>query len=126
MFPFSQTLIFSKLPELHVYIPFQVLAERQRNLTSAEMRLVFLLLRQSKSIQWDYTLPSKEAVTKWKEQGAKKGDAFIAASLERVSIHYLIWENRHFLNEISNLPFQVLSSEAIIHALGNSSDTKSE
>ncbi|MGB3496291.1 MAG: type II toxin-antitoxin system VapC family toxin [Elainellaceae cyanobacterium] len=123
--PFSKILVFSKLPELNLYMPFQVLAELQRNLIAQDMRRIFLLLRQAKSIQWDYTLPDAKVVAKWKSRGAKKGDAVITASLEIAGVQYLISENRHFLSEISDLPFQVLSSEAAIYALGSVSEKNS-
>ncbi|MEB3232023.1 MAG: type II toxin-antitoxin system VapC family toxin [Leptolyngbyaceae bacterium] len=123
--PFCRQLMFSKLSELNLYMPFQVLAELQRNLTAEEMRGIFFLLRQAKSVQWDYTLPDAKVVAKWKARGAKKGDAVISASLEVAGIRYLISENRHFLSEISDLPFQVLSSEAVIRVLGSISEKDS-
>lgn len=123
--PFSKVLIFSQLSKLNLYIPFQVLAELQRNLTAEEMRGVFWLLRQSATIQWDYTLPNRNVVAKWKAKGAKKGDAVITASLDVAGVPYLISENRHFLREIPDLPFTVLSSEDVIRSRGRISEKNS-
>ena len=41
----------------------------------------------------------------------------IAAHLEINNIPYLISENRHFLREITNLPFKVLSSQELLQYL---------
>ena len=51
------------------------------------------------------------------QQGAKKGDAVIAAHLEAAKIHYFVSENRHFLTELLASPFQVLTSEEAIQLL---------
>jgi hypothetical protein len=42
----------------------------------------------------------------------------IAAHLEATGIHYFVSENRHFLAELSGLPFLVLSSEEVVRLLG--------
>lgn len=116
-YPACEILLFDKLPELQIYMPLQVLIELQRNLTIDEMRGVFLALNQSKAIQWDYKPAPGNLIAQWQKRGAKKGDAVIAAHLESAQVKYLISENRHFLSEIPDLPFQVLSSDAIVNQL---------
>ena len=113
-YPSCRILLFEKLKDINIYLPLQVLLELQRNLTNGEMRGVMLALSKTKNITWDYTLAPLALVKKWEEQGAKKGDAVIAAHLEFNNIQYLISENRHFLREISDLPFHVLSSAELI------------
>jgi hypothetical protein len=110
-YSFCEILLFDKLHELNIYLPLQVLIELQRNLTEAEIRSIFLSLNQAKTVNWDYNLAPRDLIDKWKKNGAKKGDAVIAAHLEFANIQYLVSENRHFLAEIPALPFAVLTSE---------------
>jgi len=58
-----------------------------------------------------------ELVRRWQQHGAKKGDAVIAAHLEFAGAGYLISENRHFLAELTGLPFQVITSEEAVRLL---------
>ncbi|WNZ23093.1 type II toxin-antitoxin system VapC family toxin [Leptolyngbya sp. NK1-12] len=116
-YPACEVLLFDQLHKLNIYMPLQVLIELQRNLTSDEMRGIFLALNRAKAIRWDYVPASLEAIARWRSQGAKKGDAVIVAHLEAASIKYLVSENRHFLKEVANLPFQVLSSVDIVQIL---------
>ncbi len=120
-YPACEILLFDKLPELQIYMPLQVLIELQRNLNMDEMRGVFLALNQSKAIQSDYKPPPRNLIAEWEKRGAKKGDAVIAAHLESAQVKYLVSENRHFLSEIPDLPFQVLSSDAIVRQLSKPS-----
>ena len=116
-YPACELLLFDKLHELQVYLPLQIFVELQRNLTGAEMRGVLRALRRAKTVTWDYAPAPAERVAHWEQEGAKKGDAVIAAHLEAAKIRYLVSENRHFLTEISTSPFQVLRSEAVIELL---------
>jgi hypothetical protein len=45
--------------------------------------------------------------------GCKLGDAAVSAYLEEEGVKTLISENRHFLAEITGLPFRVLSAAAL-------------
>jgi hypothetical protein len=117
-FPACQILLFDRLDELNVYMPLQVLLELQRNLHADELAMVFLALTRARSVSWDYTPASPETVREWEERGAREGDAVIAAHLGIRSIRYLLSENRHFLAELMNLPFQVLSGERALQLLG--------
>ena len=116
-YPACETLLFDKLSDLQVYLPLQIFVELQRNLTGDEMRGVLRALLRAKTVTWDYAPAPAELIARWEQQGAKKGDAVIAAHLEAAKIHYLVSENRHFLTEISAPPFQVLRSEAVIELL---------
>lgn len=116
-FSACRTLLFEKLPELNIYIPLQVLVELQRNLTTDEMRGIFLALNRAKALRLDYAPAAIDAIDYWKQQGAKKGDAVIVAHLEAASIRYLVSENRHFLAELVDLPFKVFTSEQVVTLL---------
>src|SRR5437773_4457063 len=112
-----ETLLFDKLNELQLYVPLQILIELQRNLPDQEMRKVLVALTKAKSVTWDYAPASIERVRQWEQRGAKKGDAVIAAHLEAAGVRYFVSENRHFLAELSDLPFEVLTSEDAVALL---------
>jgi hypothetical protein len=116
-YPACETLLFDKLGELKLYLPLQILAELQRNLSAAEMRVVLRAVARARSVTWDYAPARSELIEHWVERGAKKGDAVIAAHLEASHVRYFVSENRHFLSELSDLPFEVLSSEEAVRLL---------
>ncbi len=54
-------------------------------------------------------------IRKYQSLGCKLGDATIAAHLEELEVEVLITENRHFLEELKDLPFRTLSAgEALV------------
>lgn len=112
-----EALLYDKLSELKVYIPLQVFVELQRNVNNDEMRGLLRALLRARSVSWDYAPAPPELIARWERQGAKKGDAVIAAHLEAANVHYLVSENRHFLIELPMSPFQVISSEEAIKIL---------
>lgn len=116
-YPACETLLLDKLSDLQVYLPLQVFVELQRNLSGGEMRGLMRALLQAKTVTWDYAPAPAELIARWEREGAKKGDAVIAAHLEAARIRYLVSENRHFLTEVPALPFQVLSSETVLKLL---------
>jgi hypothetical protein len=81
------------------------------------MRGVLRALTKAKSVIWDYAPAPLELVARWEDRGAKKGDAVIAAHLESNAVRCFISENRHFLAELSNLPFKVLNSGEAVRLL---------
>ena len=116
-YPACETLVFDRISELKVYIPLQFFVELQRNLHNHEMSGLLRALLRAKTVTWDYAPAPMELITRWEQQGAKKGDAVIAAHLEAAKTSYLISENRHFLTELPSSPFQVLRSEEAIELL---------
>ena len=116
--PACETLVFDKLDELKIHLPLQILLELQHNLTDEEMRRVLLAVMKAKAVTRDYAPAPLELVKRWEQRGAKKGDAVIAAHLEVADVRYFISENRHFIAEITDLPFKVLTSEETLRLLG--------
>ena len=112
-----EDLFLKGLPALRIYVPLQILVELQHNLSQDEMRDALIGLTRARSVTWDYAPAQPEIVERWQQRGAKKGDAMIVAHLEADGIRYLISENRHFLAELSNLPFTVLTSEQVLSLL---------
>ena len=107
-----EILVFDKLSELRIHLPLQIL-ELQHNLTDEEMRRVLLAVMKAKAVTWDYAPAPLELVRRWEQRGAKKGDAVIAAHLEIAQVSYFVSENRHFIAEITDLPFKVLTAKRL-------------
>src|SRR2546425_5550984 len=116
--PACEILLFDKLDQFKLHLPLQILLELQHNLTDEEMRRVLLAVMKARAVTWDYAPAPLEIVRRWEQRGAKKGDAVIAAHLEIAGVRYFISENRHFIAEITNLPFKVLTSEETLRLLG--------
>lgn len=112
--PSCEAVLFEVVPHLCIQVPNQVRDELQRNLNNREFQIVRAVLQEAKELIWDYDSPLLERIQFWESRGAKKGDAVIAASLEIANVKFLISENRHFLAEISDLPFQVLSAQQVL------------
>ena len=119
-YPFCESLVFDYIHALNLYVPAEIQLELRRNLTDYEVRDILEVLRRPQAVVFDYTPADDEAVSRWQARGAKKGDAVISALLERSRVAYFVSENRHFLREISGLPFQVVSSEEAIRLLDSS------
>src|SRR5437879_8042059 len=107
----------AKLDQLKVHLPLQILLELQHNLTDEETRRVLLAVMKAKAVTWDYAPAPLELVRTWQHRGAKKGDAVIAAHLEIAQVSYFVSENRHFIAEITDLPFKVLTSEEAVQLI---------
>jgi hypothetical protein len=91
-------------------MPLQVFLELQHNLTAQEMRDSLSALKRSREFRLDYEHVAPEVIHRWEVRGARLGDAIIAAQLELAGVAFLVPENRHFLLEIPDLPFEVLSA----------------
>jgi predicted nucleic acid-binding protein len=109
-FPACASLL-DRLSQLQVIIPRQVLQELQANLTENELKALFHLLNQ---IPRQVVIRWKKAevgiIRKYQNIGCKLGDAALAAHLEELEIDVLITENRHFLEDLKDLPFRRLSA----------------
>jgi len=110
-FPAWAALLFNHIDRLSVHVPLQVLKELRHNLTRSEPRRLLDALNLARDCTFDYSDGSQDRIAHWAALGAKKGDAVIAAQLEASHIGFLASENRHFLAEIDNLPFEVITSE---------------
>jgi hypothetical protein len=107
------------LPRLYVKLPRQVLLELRANLLKEELKELFRLWRyypDRVEIRWEQV--GTALIEKYQQLGCKLGDAAVSAHLEAMGIKILVSENRHFLEEISGLPFRVVSSEDTLQELG--------
>jgi predicted nucleic-acid-binding protein len=116
-FPQCRTIIFDWLAELDIFIPQQVISELHRNLSQRQLRTAYSVLMLPRSIAFDGASPDEESIERFRELGAKKGDAIISAQLEVAGVKWLISENRHFLAEIQDLPFKVISAERALRMI---------
>lgn len=116
-YPFCETLIFDRVHLLRVFVPGEIHAEMTRNLSDFEVRAIHEVLRRARSVAFDYEPVEAEAILAWEERGAKKGDAVIAATLERADVRYFVSENRHFMREIADLPFMVVGSATAVRLI---------
>jgi len=110
--------LLERIGELYVYIPRQIIRELQNNLQPDEIHELFRLFHQYPDrirINWKTT--TLALIEKFQRLGCKLGDAAVAAHLEEEGVETLISENRHFLAEISDLPFRVLSAAAALEEL---------
>lgn len=120
-FPACVELV-ERIGELHVRVPRQIIRELQNNLRPDEVHELFGLFKRYPDrvkINWETT--TLGLIDKFQRLGCKLGDAAVAAHLEEEAVEVLISENRHFLAEIPDLPFRVLSAKAALEELGKRS-----
>ncbi len=101
-------------------VPLEVWRELTRNLSDRELVEVREIVDSARQIEWNYIVASPRQVKQFEQRGAKKGDAVISAELEVAGVKWLISENRHFLAEINDLPFKVISAEEALELIASS------
>ncbi len=116
-YPDCERLMFDRIGELDILVPLQVQVELKRNLRTPQVQGVFRALHRARSVTFDFERVTAVRILEWEARGAKKGDAVIAACLQRTGVSYFISENRHFLRELSDLPFRVVSSAEAVRLL---------
>lgn len=109
-------LVRQEVPNLQVHVPLQVLLELQRNLTRAELKDFYDLVTPE-NVTISHEAAEIGRVNYFHGLGATKGDAVIAAQLQAANVTLFVSENRHFLTEIPNLRFKVVSSEDALRLL---------
>ncbi len=113
--PASETLM-SLLPSLEVVIPRLVMKEVTRNLSDSQTKMLFMLLNNASQVKIVEEPVPVEMVHKYVSLGLReKADAFIGAFVEWQGAKYLISDNRHFLLELSEAAFEVLSPEEFLY-----------
>jgi hypothetical protein len=111
--------LLERIGELYVHLPRQIIRELQNNLHPNEVHELFILFsRYPDRVRIDWKTTTLALIEKFQRLGCKLGDAAVAAHLEEEGIETLISENRHFLAEISNLPFRVLNATTALEEMG--------
>jgi len=108
--PPSERLL-THLDHLHLVIPERILRELSANLDSAELNDFHDLFDAASDVLFDWMPPPADRVEPYRALGCKRGDAFVAASLEVLGAATFVTNNRHFLREISGFPFRIISPE---------------
>ena len=111
------TLVHAFFDGIRGVIPHEIHVELQRNLSAEELADLFGLLKGQHSVRIDYDQAEDTRISYWRSRGAKKGDAVIIAQLERLGVTLFISENRHFLLEIPDLPFEVITAQQALERL---------
>jgi len=110
-YPACAKLLFERALDLRLHVPLQVLKELHRRLRQGDVRKIFDALESARECRFDYSPGDAERVKYREQQGARKGDAVIIAQMQAAAVPFLVSENRHFLSEVPNLPFEVLTAE---------------
>ena len=108
--PPSERLL-THLDHLRLVIPERILRELSANLNSAELNDFYDLFDAASDVLFDWTPPPADQVERYRALGCKRGDAFVAASIEVLGAATFVTNNRHFLREITGFPFRILSPE---------------
>ncbi len=114
---YCERLLFEHIGDLRLFVPRQVVTEVHRNLPPAEQHIFYELLESAAEVDWDFRDPPGDLLAHYELLGAKKGDAAIAAEIHAAAVPVLVSENRHFLNEIRDLPFKVVSASETLDLL---------
>lgn len=109
--------VFEQIPKLRIFLPLRVLRELTNTLSNEEISDIFKALHKAVEFRQEFAETPLERIQFWESRGAKKGDAVICASLESADVKVLVSENRHFLLQISDLPFQVLGAQDVLDSL---------
>lgn len=110
----SSEELLALLPHLDVVVPRLILREVTCNLTKAQIRSLYALLKKARVTIVEEPVPA-DLVKKYVGLGLReKADALIGAFAEWQSITYLISANRHFLNELRSDAFEVLRSDEFL------------
>jgi predicted nucleic acid-binding protein len=111
--PASEKLLML-LPQLEVVIPRLVLREVTRNLSRAQIKSFYALLRRARVTIIEEPIPS-DLVIKYISLGLReKADALIGAFVEWQCAAFLISSNRQFLAELRSATFEVLRPDEFL------------
>ncbi len=113
----SVELLVNRIESLRIYLPLPDIQELNHILTHQETQRLFRLLGRAADLWEDRLPPQADLVELYQGRGAKKGDARICAYLHVAGIQWLVSENRHFLQEVPELPFTVLTGSQALQQL---------
>jgi hypothetical protein len=111
--PASEKLLMILL-RLEVVIPRLVLQEVSRNLSKAQIKSFYALLKHARVTIVEESIPA-DLVNKYVSLGLReKADAFIGAFVEWQNAAFLISSNRQFLAELKSTSFDVLRPDEFL------------
>ncbi len=107
--PLSEELVLL-LPDLEVVLPRLVIQEVTRNLRPARVKALYALLNEAEHATIVEEPAPKYLVALYTDRGLPaKADAIIGAFAEWQGVDFLITDNRHFLRDLREAAFEVLS-----------------
>lgn len=113
--PVSETLM-TLLPHLEVVIPRLIIKEVVRNLNDIQAKVFYALLNTASNLKIIEEPVPVKLIQKYIGLGLReKADAFIGAFVEWQDVKTLISDNRHFLYELTNATFEVLTPDNFIN-----------
>lgn len=111
--PSSEKLL-TLLPRFEVVVPRLVLHEVSRNLSRAQTKSFYALLRHARVTIVEESIPA-DLVNKYVSLGLReKADALIGAFVEWQNIVFLVSSNRQFLAELKTSTFEVLRPDEFL------------
>ena len=116
--PDAEFLLLERVALLTLYVPLQVTVEVHRNLDSPAIHRLHDILSAARAIDWGFQRADADQISYWESKAAKKGDAVIASQIETAGVEVLVTDNRHFLGQIPDLPFRVLTAAEALRELG--------
>ena len=104
------------LPYLEAVVPRLILLEVMRNLKDVQVKTFYSLVSNRPNIRIIEDAVPLELVNKYIQLGLpEKADAFVGAFAEWQNVNSLISDNRHFLHDLIEAPFEVLSPDIFIY-----------
>jgi hypothetical protein len=108
--------LMALLPYLEIVIPRLIIKEVVRNLNESETKLFYSLLNNASGLKIIEEPVPIQLIQKYVSLGLnEKADAFIGAFAEWQDVKWLISDNRHFLYDLTDATFEVLSPDNFIH-----------
>ncbi len=77
------------------------------------MKAFYRLAHTNETMELTAMDPPDALVENYRRKGLKKGDALIGAFCEWQHISFFVSENRHFLVELNDSPYEVVDAEAL-------------
>jgi predicted nucleic acid-binding protein len=112
----ASEILMTLLPHLEVVIPRLVIKEVVRNLNDIQAKVFYSLLNSASNLTINEEPVPIQLIQKSINLGLKeKADAFTGAFAEWQDVKWLISDNRHFLYELTNATFEVITPDNFIN-----------
>lgn len=112
----ASEILMTLLPHLELVIPRLVIKEVVRNLNDIQAKIFYALLNTASNLKIIEEPVPVQLIQKYISRGlSEKADAFIGAFAEWQDVKWLISDNRHFLYELTNATFEVLTPDNFIN-----------
>ncbi len=107
----NEARILRDVDDFNIIISSQVEVELRRNFSNVILSKFYRLIYSTPAVEIIYDNPPENLILKYSNKGLKKGDILIAAFCEWYKVDIFVSENRHFLQQFPDTPFQIMSAE---------------